>query len=144
MKKLIFYLGQLGYYDNDSKRANFAYTHSGGRTTHTTELTEDEIKLAVVVICDEYEKARKKLSHTILKKATELGWIKQIGAVQNYEAWNRWMKEKSPFKKEMWQHTYTELKTLNKQIGALHDYYKTNASAQKAVSDENDKPKPAV
>lgn len=113
-----------------AQKADLIYSFTGGRTTHSSELTLNEAREAISLLSKDFvisakEASMQKMQRHIIAMAHEIGWIEKTrivaedGSVKfanNYTKLNEWMDKYSLRKKQLKQYTYEELPGLVTQF----------------------------
>jgi len=124
-KKLMTLLGKAGI--DDSQRHDLVYAWTGGRTSSTNDLSEDEVRdicwkfenqfnLKQVIQSSVDSEVRRKRS-IVLKLATENG-LKEI---EGWDKFNAFMASRSIHKKPLNDYTVAELDELIRQFRGIAD-----------------------
>ena len=114
-------LNQLGMADSDTK-AGFAHTYSNGRTTHTSELEQDEVKALIDFLKRETnlpESSKSKMTRKILSMAHEMRWELPSGKVDMKRV-DDWCVKYGYKHKPLDEHTEGELSLIVTQFERMY------------------------
>ncbi|MEB0249335.1 hypothetical protein QN344_04275 [Mucilaginibacter sp. 5B2] len=107
-----------------SRRHDYAFRHSVGRTESTKDLQENEM-LAVIKeledtfkIQDQCDKMRKK----IISKAHQMFWELPGGKIDMWRI-DQWCIHQGPYKKALNKHDYKELTVLVSVFDSVYKHY---------------------